>query len=107
MEEEGRDKRKVMERRNRHGSFFFGQPTGDVPFFLHANVEIVSAVGFEDEGGYLFAEYELDQPNGWSFATQCAGIHWGGRDPPDERSGNGSTQVSAHAHASGPELRRR
>jgi hypothetical protein len=42
--------------------------------------------------------YELNQPAGWSYATQCAGIHWGGREPPDERSGTGSTQLTRPAY---------
>ena len=94
VEEAYRDQKKVIERRNRRGSFFFGKPdTLDVPFFLHTNLEIVSADGFGDEGGFLFAEYELNMPKGWTFATQVPGINWGGRNPPDERTLTGATHL--------------
>ncbi|GMH49020.1 hypothetical protein TL16_g00424 [Triparma laevis f. inornata] len=95
IEETYRDQRKVQERRNRRGNFFFGKPESpDVPFFLHSNIEIVSAEGFGDEGGYLFTEYELSMPNGWCFATQVPGTNWGGRTPPDERVLTGATHLA-------------
>ena len=95
VDEAYKDLKKVQERRNRRGSFFFGKPeTPDVPFFLHSNIEIVSAEGFGDEGGFLFAEYELNMPNGWAFATQVPGINWGGRNPPDERTLTGATHLA-------------
>lgn len=66
IEETYRDQRKVQERRNRRGNFFFGKPESpDVPFFLHSNIEIVSAEGFGDEGGYLFTEVRDRWSLGW------------------------------------------
>jgi hypothetical protein len=72
VEEAARDARKVGERRNRHGGFFFGHPTADVPFFLHVTGEIVSATGFEDEGGHLFAEYERERSERQEKTRCCA-----------------------------------
>ena len=93
-EQSEKDRKKVEERRNRQGEFFFGAPiSDDVPFFLHSYVEIVSASGFSDDGGLLYAEYEVDKPKGWTGVNQCPGINWGGVEPIDNQD-RGTTQLS-------------
>lgn len=95
QEEATRDVRHVAERRNKSSSFFFGSPTSaDVPYFMHANIEIVSGTGFVDDGGYVYAEYDVSLPSGWSCATQCPGINWGGQVPPGESSLSGQTHLA-------------
>ena len=101
-EEAGRDRRRVEESRNRRGSSFFAHPPPKIPFFLHCSTEIVSATGFQDEGGRLFAEYEVTLPSEWTYAARCPGVNWGGREPPDDRAGTGSTQLSTPCYPKGP-----
>jgi len=94
-EEMYKDKKKVEERRNRSGRMLFGKPNSvDVPFFLHVNLEIVSAMGFDDQGGFVFAEYETVLPKSWSFASQVPGVNWGGRNPPNELTVTGTTHMA-------------
>jgi len=94
-EEVYRDTKKVEERRNRTGKTFFGNPESeDVPFFLHVNAEIVSVSGLDDQGGFVFAEFETVLPKGWSFASQIPGTNWGGRNPPNELTVTGTTHMA-------------
>ena len=95
QEESLRDAKHVAERKNKSSNYFFGSPTNpDVPFFLHASIEIVSGTGFVDDGGYVYAEYDVSLPSGWSCATQCPGINWGGQLPPGESSLSGQTHLA-------------
>lgn len=65
-----------------------------MPLFLHVNAEIVSASGFDDQGGFVYAEYETVLPKGWSFASQIPGVNWGGRNPTNELAVTGTTHMA-------------